>query len=54
VTRLMGSLPIGVSTTDPSVFIVVAVVLATVGMAACWLPARKAAALDPVKAIRYE
>jgi putative ABC transport system permease protein len=54
VTRLMASLPIGVSTTDPSVFIMVAFVLATVGMAACWLPARKAAALDPVKAIRYE
>jgi len=54
VTRLMASLPIGVSTRDPSVFAVVAFVLATVGMAACWLPARKAAALDPVKAIRYE
>ena len=54
VARLMASLPIGVSTTDPSVFIVVAFVLAIVGMAACWLPARKAAALDPVKAIRYE
>ena len=54
VSRLMASLPIGVSPSDPTVFLVVAAVLATVGLAACWLPARRAAALDPVKAIRYE
>lgn len=52
--RLMGSLPIGVSPTDPVVFIAVAVVLAFVGLFACWLPARRAAGLDPVQAIRYE
>jgi len=52
--RLMASLPIGVSPTDPAVFVAVAALLALVGLAACWLPARRAAALDPVKAIRYE
>jgi predicted permease len=52
--RLMGSLPIGVSPTDPVVFVAVAAVLAFVGVVACWLPARRAAGLDPVKAIRYE
>ncbi len=52
--RLMASLPIGVSPTDPVVFIAVAAVLALVGVVACWLPARRAAALDPVQAIRYE
>jgi putative ABC transport system permease protein len=54
VARLMASLPIGVSPSDPAVFLVIATVLATVGLFACWLPARRAAALDPVKAIRYE
>jgi predicted permease len=54
VARLMASLPIGVLPSDPRVFLVVATVLATVGLFACWLPARRAAALDPVKAIRYE
>jgi predicted permease len=52
--RLMASLPISVSPTDPAVFVAVAAVLALVGVIACWLPARRAAALDPVKAIRYE
>lgn len=52
--RLLKALPIGISTTDPTVFISVATVLVTVGVFACWLPARRAAALDPVKAIRYE
>jgi len=54
VTRIMASLPIGVSPSDPDVFLVVAALLALVGLFACWLPARRAAALDPVKAIRYE
>jgi predicted permease len=54
VTRLMASLPIGVSSSNPMIFLMVATVLAAVGVFACWLPARRAAALDPVKAIRYE
>jgi putative ABC transport system permease protein len=52
--RVMASLPLGVSPTTPGVFIAVAALLAAVGFAACWLPARRAAALDPVRAIRYE
>jgi predicted permease len=54
LTHLMASLPIGVSPSDPTVVLTVALVLASVGLFACWLPARRAAALDPVKAIRYE
>jgi putative ABC transport system permease protein len=52
--HVMASLPLGVSTSDPRVLLTVGLVLASVGMFACWLPARRAAALDPVKAIRYE
>ena len=54
VTRIMASLPIGVSPSDPAVFVIVASVLVAVGLFACWLPARNAAALDPVKVIRVE
>lgn len=54
VARIMASLPLGVSSSDPVVFMIVASVLVAVGLFACWLPARKAAALDPVKAIRVE
>jgi predicted permease len=52
--RLLSALPLRVSTVDPMVFFSVAGVLIGVGVFACWLPARRAAALDPVKAIRYE
>ena len=54
VTRVMASLPIGVSTSDPAVFVAVASVLVSVGLFAGWLPTREAAALDLVKAIRVE
>jgi ABC-type antimicrobial peptide transport system permease subunit len=54
VTRVMASLPIGVSPSVPAVFVAVASVLVAVGLFACWLPARKAASLDPVKAIQVE
>jgi predicted permease len=52
--RLMKNILTRVSPQDPIVFAAVSAVLIVVGVFACWLPARKAAALDPVKAIRYE
>ncbi len=54
VTRLMGELLYGVSPTDPVVFGMVIGIIALVGFMACWLPARRAAALDPLKALRHE
>jgi ABC-type antimicrobial peptide transport system permease subunit len=52
--RVMAALPFRVSPTDPAVFVIVSLLLASVGIFACWLPARRAAALNPVNAIRYE
>jgi predicted permease len=52
--HLMASLPFGMARSDVSIFLIVAFTLALVGVFACWLPARRAAGLDPVKAIRYE
>jgi hypothetical protein len=52
--RALGALPFGVATKDPAVFLTVAGVLVGVGIFACWLPARRAAALNPVKALRCD
>ncbi len=53
-SHLLKAVPLGVSTSDPRVLLVVTTVLVVVGLFACWIPARRAANLDPVKAIRYE
>lgn len=54
VMRLLHSLLYGVRSADPTTFISVAVLLMLVAVAACYLPARRAATIDPIRALRYE
>ena len=54
VTRFGASMLLGVSTTDPAVFSLVAVVLGVVSALATYLPARRAAGIDVVAALRGE
>ena len=54
LTRLMKSLLFGVNATDPLTFMLVALLLTAVALLACFLPARRAARVEPLKALRHE
>jgi ABC-type antimicrobial peptide transport system permease subunit len=54
VTRFLGSVLYGVAPSDPLTFAVVAVALFGIATLASWLPARRAAAVDPVDALHTD
>jgi putative ABC transport system permease protein len=52
--RVIQTLLVGVSPTDPLTCLASGLLLLAVALLACWLPARRAARVDPMVALRYE
>jgi predicted permease len=52
LTRLMQSLLFGIASSDPSTYLLVSVLAAAAALASCYLPARRAARLDPMRSLR--
>ncbi len=53
-SRILASLLFGVSGADSLIYAGVSILLILVALAACYIPARRAAAVDPMIALRYE
>jgi ABC-type antimicrobial peptide transport system permease subunit len=54
VAAAMASLLYDVKPTDPLIYAAVSLLLVVIALLACWLPARRAARIDPIVALRYE
>ena len=53
-SQVLGSLLVGVSARDPGVYVGVPLVLAAISLLACYIPARRAARIDPLLALRQD
>jgi putative ABC transport system permease protein len=54
LTSVLKSMLVGVKPTDPATFVAMAVLFFLIAALASWIPARRAASLDPVEALREE
>ena len=54
ITRVMASLLFAVRPTDLATFTFAVVLLFVIAVLACYIPARRAAKVDPIEALRYE
>jgi ABC-type antimicrobial peptide transport system permease subunit len=54
IGRLIAALLFGIEATDPTTFAAVAVMIVAVALAASWVPARRAARIAPLIALRHE
>jgi putative ABC transport system permease protein len=54
LTRFLSSVLFGVSAADPTIYLTASALLLVVAVAACFWPARRASAVQPLEALRYE